>query len=178
MHKAIWRMRTDGSSGGILCWSNLFYSTSRVSKSPRGLPWWCVLVGWLLVATTSGVAAFFTMLYGLHYGRVSSLKWLISMAVSFVESVFITQPLKVRTPHFKVSAHPCYPPLPSCGQFFLKHSYYFFQCSFGKHMGYYLCSDPGAGISDSTIIAQKDLSPSTRANTSVSSSSLGLWENV
>nr|Q7TN88.1 RecName: Full=Polycystin-1-like protein 2; Short=Polycystin-1L2; AltName: Full=PC1-like 2 protein; AltName: Full=Polycystic kidney disease protein 1-like 2; Flags: Precursor [Mus musculus]AAO32797.1 polycystic kidney disease 1-like 2 [Mus musculus] len=70
-------------------------STSRVSKSPRGLPWWCVLVGWLLVATTSGVAAFFTMLYGLHYGRVSSLKWLISMAVSFVESVFITQPLKV-----------------------------------------------------------------------------------
>ncbi|XP_028608529.1 polycystic kidney disease protein 1-like 2 [Grammomys surdaster] len=70
-------------------------STPRDRKSPRGLPWWCVLVGWLLVATTSGVAAFFTMLYGLHYGRVSSLKWLISMAVSFVESVFITQPLKV-----------------------------------------------------------------------------------
>ncbi|XP_052023259.1 polycystic kidney disease protein 1-like 2 [Apodemus sylvaticus] len=71
-------------------------STPRASKSPpRGLPWWCVLVGWLLVGTTSGVAAFFTMLYGLHYGRASSLKWLISMAVSFVESVFITQPLKV-----------------------------------------------------------------------------------
>ncbi|EGV94032.1 Polycystic kidney disease protein 1-like 2 [Cricetulus griseus] len=51
-------------------------------------------VGWLLVAATSGVAAFFTMLYGLHYGRASSLRWLISMAVSFVESVFITQPLK------------------------------------------------------------------------------------
>ncbi|XP_021075889.1 polycystic kidney disease protein 1-like 2 [Mus pahari] len=72
-----------------------FPSMPRASKSPRGLPWWCVLVGWLLVATTSGVAAFFTMLYGLHYGRASSLKWLISMAVSFVESVFITQPLKV-----------------------------------------------------------------------------------
>ncbi|XP_031192748.1 polycystic kidney disease protein 1-like 2 [Mastomys coucha] len=70
-------------------------STPRASKSPHGLPWWCVLVGWLLVVTTSGVAAFFTMLYGLHYGRSSSLKWLISMAVSFVESVFITQPLKV-----------------------------------------------------------------------------------
>ncbi|XP_021494524.1 polycystin-1-like protein 2 isoform X1 [Meriones unguiculatus] len=70
-------------------------STPRASKTPRGLPWWCVLVGWLLVATTSGVAGFFTMLYGLHYGRTSSLKWLISMAISFVESVFITQPLKV-----------------------------------------------------------------------------------
>lgn len=58
-------------------------------------------MGWLLVGTTSGVAAFFTMLYGLHYGRASSLKWLMSMAVSFVESVFITQPLKVRTPPLK-----------------------------------------------------------------------------
>ncbi|XP_052512125.1 polycystic kidney disease protein 1-like 2 [Budorcas taxicolor] len=70
-------------------------SSLQASKLPRGLPWWCVLVGWLLVVVTSWVAAFFTMLYGLHYGRTSSLKWLISMAVSFVESVFVTQPLKV-----------------------------------------------------------------------------------
>ncbi|XP_043293117.1 polycystic kidney disease protein 1-like 2 [Cervus canadensis] len=70
-------------------------SSLQASKLPRGLPWWCVLVGWLLVVVTSGVAAFFTMLYGLHYGWTSSLKWLISMAVSFVESVFVTQPLKV-----------------------------------------------------------------------------------
>uniref|UniRef100_M3YDV1 Polycystin-1-like protein 2 n=1 Tax=Mustela putorius furo TaxID=9669 RepID=M3YDV1_MUSPF len=72
-----------------------YTSFPMVSKRPRGLPWWFVVVGWLLVAATSGVAAFFTMLYGLHYGRASSLKWLISMAVSFVESVFVTQPLKV-----------------------------------------------------------------------------------
>ncbi|XP_012602024.2 polycystin-1-like protein 2 [Microcebus murinus] len=70
-------------------------SVPRVSRPPGGLPWWCVLVGWLLVAATSGVAAFFTMLYGLHYGRASSRRWLLSMAVSFVESVFVTQPLKV-----------------------------------------------------------------------------------
>ncbi|XP_037671501.1 polycystic kidney disease protein 1-like 2 [Choloepus didactylus] len=70
-------------------------SSPRASRPPGGLPWWCVLVGWLLVAATSGVAAFFTMLYGLHYGRASSLKWLISIVVSFAESVFVTQPLKV-----------------------------------------------------------------------------------
>ncbi|XP_069871843.1 polycystin-1-like protein 2 [Dipodomys merriami] len=69
--------------------------TPQASRPLRGLPWWCVLVGWLLVAATSGVAAFFTMLYGLHYGHASSFRWLISMAVSLVESVFITQPLKV-----------------------------------------------------------------------------------
>uniref|UniRef100_G3VUE5 Polycystic kidney disease protein 1-like 2 n=1 Tax=Sarcophilus harrisii TaxID=9305 RepID=G3VUE5_SARHA len=67
---------------------------STVSASPR-LPWWFVLIGWLLVVSTSSVAAFFTMLYGLHYGKDNSIKWLLSMAVSFVESVFITQPLKV-----------------------------------------------------------------------------------
>ncbi|KAM4833715.1 polycystin-1-like protein 2 [Thomomys bottae] len=69
--------------------------TPQASRPLRGLPWWCILVGWFLVVATSGVAAFFTMLYGLHYGHTSSLRWLISMAVSFVESVFITQPLKV-----------------------------------------------------------------------------------
>lgn len=61
-----------------------------------GLPWWFVFVGWLLVLATSGVSAFFTMLYGLKYGKERSVSWLISMVVSFFESLFITQPLKVR----------------------------------------------------------------------------------
>uniref|UniRef100_G3TAP4 Uncharacterized protein n=1 Tax=Loxodonta africana TaxID=9785 RepID=G3TAP4_LOXAF len=85
-----------GCLGGQLGTSGPAYPSSLpMRRPPRGLPWWCLLVGWLLVAATSGVAAFFTMLYGLHYGRASSLKWLISMVVSFVESVFVTQPLKV-----------------------------------------------------------------------------------
>ncbi|XP_051884649.1 polycystic kidney disease protein 1-like 2 [Pristis pectinata] len=73
-------------------------SLSGVSKKghcSKGLPWWFVFIGWGLVAATSGVSAFFTMLYGLHYGKDSSIKWLISMAISFFESILITQPLKV-----------------------------------------------------------------------------------
>ncbi|NWX26062.1 PK1L2 protein, partial [Notiomystis cincta] len=65
------------------------------SFSPRGLPWWFVFIAWFLVAATSSVSGFFTMLYGLHYGKENSIKWLISMAISFLESLFITQPLKV-----------------------------------------------------------------------------------
>lgn len=131
MPKDMWRTRTEWDLNvGLwappqLCQSVLLCSAPRVSKSPRGLPWWCVLVGWLLVAATSGVAAFFTMLYGLHYGRASSLRWLISTAVSFVESVFITQPLKVRAPPFKVAAH-VLSTSTLWDQFLLKHSYYFF----------------------------------------------------
>ncbi|XP_016288259.2 glycine cleavage system H protein, mitochondrial isoform X1 [Monodelphis domestica] len=73
---------------------NINGSNKQGSVGP-GLPWWFVLIGWLLIVSTSGTAAFFTMLYGLHYGKDNSIKWLLSMAVSFVESVFITQPLKV-----------------------------------------------------------------------------------
>ncbi|XP_072403908.1 polycystin-1-like protein 2 [Chiloscyllium punctatum] len=66
--------------------------TSPVSK---GLPWWFIYIGWLLVFVTSSVSAFFTMLYSFDYGKEKSIQWLKSMIVSFVESVFIIQPLKV-----------------------------------------------------------------------------------
>ncbi|XP_016102995.1 polycystic kidney disease protein 1-like 2 [Sinocyclocheilus grahami] len=63
--------------------------------SQKGLPWWFVFVGWFLVVSTSGVSAYFTMMYGLTYGKERSISWLISMVVSFFESLFITQPVKV-----------------------------------------------------------------------------------
>ncbi|XP_061566502.1 polycystin-1-like protein 2 isoform X1 [Cololabis saira] len=61
----------------------------------RGLPWWFVFIGWTLVIATSVVSGYFTMMYGLTYGKDRSISWLISMLVSFFESLFITQPLKV-----------------------------------------------------------------------------------
>lgn len=59
-----------------------------------GLPWWFIFIGWILVIATSGVSGYFTMMYGLTYGKEQSINWLISMVVSFFESLFITQPLK------------------------------------------------------------------------------------
>uniref|UniRef100_A0A3Q3GQB0 Polycystic kidney disease protein 1-like 2 n=1 Tax=Labrus bergylta TaxID=56723 RepID=A0A3Q3GQB0_9LABR len=71
--------------------------SSRSSKKccQGGLPWWFVFVGWTLVIATSCVSGYFTMMYGLTYGKERSISWLISMLVSFFESLFITQPLKV-----------------------------------------------------------------------------------
>ncbi|NWS67405.1 PK1L2 protein, partial [Crotophaga sulcirostris] len=71
------------------------FSGDGKKSSSKGLPWWFVFIAWFLVVATSGVSGFFTMLYGLHYGKENSIKWLISMAISFLESLFITQPLKV-----------------------------------------------------------------------------------
>ncbi|KAM9366988.1 polycystin-1-like protein 2 [Symphorus nematophorus] len=68
---------------------------SAKKSSQGGLPWWFVFVGWILVIATSGVSGYFTMMYGLTYGKDRSISWLISMVVSFFESLFITQPLKV-----------------------------------------------------------------------------------
>lgn len=74
---------SDGDSGSKKCCQD-------------GLPWWFVFIGWILVAATSGVSGYFTMMYGLTYGKDRSISWLISMVVSFFESLFITQPLNVR----------------------------------------------------------------------------------
>ncbi|KAF3832649.1 hypothetical protein F7725_026314, partial [Dissostichus mawsoni] len=68
---------------------------STKKRSQGGLPWWFVFIGWILVIATSGVSGYFTMMYGLTYGKDRSISWLISMLVSFFESLFITQPLKV-----------------------------------------------------------------------------------
>ncbi|NWI57222.1 PK1L2 protein, partial [Calyptomena viridis] len=81
-------------SGGCSPTPN-FSGDDKKSVSCKGLPWWFVFLAWFLVAATSGVSGFFTMLYGLHYGKENSIKWLISMVISFLESLFITQPLKV-----------------------------------------------------------------------------------
>ncbi|XP_071389094.1 polycystin-1-like protein 2 [Centroberyx affinis] len=70
-------------------------SKRRQACCEGGLPWWFVFIGWLLVITTSCVAGYFTMLYGLKFGKERSISWLISMVVSFFQSLLIIQPLKV-----------------------------------------------------------------------------------
>ncbi|KAG7235119.1 hypothetical protein INR49_025224 [Caranx melampygus] len=59
------------------------------------LPWWFIFVGWLLVIGTSVVSGYFTMLYGLKFGKERSINWLVSMIVSFFQSTLVIQPLKV-----------------------------------------------------------------------------------
>ncbi|KAK7938673.1 hypothetical protein WMY93_001999 [Mugilogobius chulae] len=66
-----------------------------LSPPRRSLPWWCVYVAWLLVATSAGVCGYYTMLYGLKFGKEKSISWLVSMSVSFFQSLLLIQPLKV-----------------------------------------------------------------------------------
>ncbi|KAK6477155.1 polycystic kidney disease protein 1-like 2 isoform X1 [Huso huso] len=69
------------------------------SKKKKGkscsLPWWFVFIGWFMLLSISVISTFFTMLYGLKYGKESSIKWVLSMGLSLFQSIFILQPLKV-----------------------------------------------------------------------------------
>ena len=45
-------------------------------KKPKGLPWWTVYIAWVLMVFVSFVSAFFTLLYGMAYGKDQSNLWL------------------------------------------------------------------------------------------------------
>ncbi|XP_053368674.1 polycystic kidney disease protein 1-like 2 [Clarias gariepinus] len=67
----------------------------KPKKSGCKLPWWFVFIGWGLLLAISGISTFFTLLYGLQYGKDSSTKWVITLTLSMFQSIFIIQPLKV-----------------------------------------------------------------------------------
>ncbi|XP_078703579.1 polycystin-1-like protein 2 [Branchiostoma floridae x Branchiostoma belcheri] len=59
------------------------------------LPWWAVFVGWLLVWSASFVAAFFTVLYTLSFGRAKAEAWVFTFVTSFFTDLFLVQPFKL-----------------------------------------------------------------------------------
>ncbi|KAM8893905.1 polycystin-1-like protein 2 isoform 2-T2 [Spinachia spinachia] len=80
--------------------SHLVYCPPPVMKTKKRaascwLPWWCVILGWFLLLSISGISTYFTLVYGFTYGQVKSTKWVVSLGLSLFQSIFILQPLKV-----------------------------------------------------------------------------------
>ena len=59
------------------------------------LPWWCNIIGYILVVASVFISSFICILYSLQWGREKSSNWLMSMFLSFTESVVIIHPIKV-----------------------------------------------------------------------------------
>ncbi|XP_053109632.1 polycystin family receptor for egg jelly-like [Hemicordylus capensis] len=82
---------------------NTDVQTTRQSSNPEffffvkmpDFPWWCRYIAWMLIFLMSGISAFFIILYGLTYGYTTSLEWLIASILSFCQSVFLLQTLKM-----------------------------------------------------------------------------------
>lgn len=59
-------------------------------------PHWVIYISWIIVALSIIVPAFFMLLYSMEWGTSKSEEWLTTFVLSFVESLFIVDPLKVR----------------------------------------------------------------------------------
>ncbi|XP_072278813.1 polycystin-1-like protein 2 [Pyxicephalus adspersus] len=70
-------------------------STQKKEVKKKRLPWWFLYIGWFILVSISIISSYFTMMYGFLYGKQSSIRWIISMALSLFQSIFILQPLKV-----------------------------------------------------------------------------------
>ena len=60
----------------------------------RRLPWWCKIVGYILSFVIVVTCSFFILVKGIEFGNDKVEKWLTSLVVSFLASVFLTQPVK------------------------------------------------------------------------------------
>ena len=60
-------------------------------------PRWVIYVAWFLCVVSCFTSAFFTLLYGLSFGRIGQENWLLSFFTSVFSDIVINQPLKVNT---------------------------------------------------------------------------------
>lgn len=59
-------------------------------------PYWVAYIAWLLVVVGSFLSAFFVMLFSMQWGKQKSEEWVTTFLMSFIESVFCLDPIKVR----------------------------------------------------------------------------------
>ena len=66
-----------------------------VKEKKQKLPHWFIYIGWLGMIAVTFVSAFFVTFYGFQFGKEKATKWLISLVISFLQDVLISQPIKV-----------------------------------------------------------------------------------
>lgn len=67
----------------------------KKKKKKMDFPWYFVIFAWILLWLATLTAAAFVLFYGIQFQDVKCKKWITSMLISFVASVFVTQPIKV-----------------------------------------------------------------------------------
>ena len=70
-------------------------ASAAKKKQKRKLPWWMKYFAWTLLVLTSFTAAFFVVLYGFTFGKDKSAQWISSLLISFLQDVFVSQPIKI-----------------------------------------------------------------------------------
>ncbi|XP_023932388.1 uncharacterized protein LOC106168381 [Lingula anatina] len=68
----------------------------KKKKKPLELPWWFTIVAWILMWILILGSAFLVTMYGITFQETKAQKWITSMIISFLTSIFLTEPVKVR----------------------------------------------------------------------------------
>lgn len=64
-------------------------------KKKFTLPWWTVLIGWLLVIACIAASCFFLLMYGIMFGDSKATKWITALVISFFTDILFVEPIKV-----------------------------------------------------------------------------------
>ena len=68
---------------------------SSKKKKSWGFPWWSIYIGYFLAFCFCGVAFWCTVEVAGVFGLAKAKRWLSSFCISIVESIFLSQPIKV-----------------------------------------------------------------------------------
>ncbi|XP_013386314.1 uncharacterized protein LOC106155845 [Lingula anatina] len=71
------------------------YLQTGKKKKKFELPWWCRIVAWVILWICVFGAAAMVTFFGISFGDTKARKWITSMLISFVTSVFLTEPIKI-----------------------------------------------------------------------------------
>ena len=63
-------------------------------KDDLSFPWWCRIIAIVMSYITMLVSMFFIIVKGLEFGDAKVTKWVTSLVISFLTSVFLTQPIQ------------------------------------------------------------------------------------
>lgn len=69
--------------------------TPKKPTKKEGLPYWCAYIAYAVAFLSCATATVFVVFYGITFGPDKSAKWLMSMTISLVQDVLISQPIKI-----------------------------------------------------------------------------------
>jgi len=76
---------------------NVHLTDTKTEKKKKVflLPWWCIIIGWVLLWITVAVSVAMVTFYAISFQDEKCKKWLTSLLIGFFSSVLLTQPVKV-----------------------------------------------------------------------------------
>lgn len=67
----------------------------KKNNKPFTLPWWCVILGYIMCGICIANGVWWPYLYSIQWGKEVSSEWMSSLFLSVFSSILVIQPLQV-----------------------------------------------------------------------------------